>query len=504
MLDDVSFDREWGTIHQAPEERLEKRVNALQHGIDQRIQAQEAQAHDELEIRVAERTAELRKTNEELQREITECERAREALEQALRREEAMGRVRNRIITMRHLPELRSELEHHWIEELRGLGIPIYSVSLQLPSTQPGTFRHFQSALPGLSVACRDVPLADYPWVKEVWDTGEPIVVPHERLERVGFDVERVQCILEVPLPGGGSLGVSSTVADAFDSRTIQTVYVFAGLIAEGLQRVQDFEALCQAEEELAQRAMELARSNGELQDFVHAASHDLQEPLRKIQAFGDRLKSLCSDALSVQGRDYLERIQSAAGRMQTLINDLLALSRVTTQAQPFVPVDLGEVAREVISDLEVRIEETGGRVEVDRLPTIDADALQMRQLLQNLIGNGLKFHREEAPIVQVHGRLLEEREGCLDANDQGGERCQLTVKDNGIGFDEKYADRIFGIFQRLHGRSAYEGTGIGLAICRRIVERHGGSITARSTQGEGSTFIVTLPVKQPEREEAR
>jgi signal transduction histidine kinase len=186
--------------------------------------------------------------------------------------------------------------------------------------------------------------------------------------------------------------------------------------------------------------------------------------------------------------------MQAAAGRMRSLINDLLTFSRVETKAQPFRPVDLGRVAREVLSDLEGRIEQTGARVEVDGLPTVEAEPTQMRQLLQNLIGNALKFHRPgEPPVVQVHGRPALAPEGEGDAADPT--LCRIAVQDNGIGFDEKYLDRIFGVFQRLHGRGEYEGTGMGLAICRKIVDRHGGSITARSAPGHGATFLVTLPL---------
>lgn len=247
---------------------------------------------------------------------------------------------------------------------------------------------------------------------------------------------------------------------------------------------------------ELARANRDLERSNGELQDFASVASHDLQEPLRKIQAFGDRLKARHGDELGPKGQDYLERMQAAAGRMQTLINDLLSFSRVTTRARPFVPVDVGGVVGEVLSDLETRIEQTGGRVEIGDLPTIDADPMQMRQLMQNLIGNALKFHREgEPPVVTIRGRVLEngDAEGWEEA------MCEITVEDNGIGFDQKYADRIFTVFQRLHGRGQYEGTGVGLAICRKIVERHNGKLAARSVPGEGTLFTMTLPIEQPE-----
>jgi PAS domain S-box-containing protein len=240
------------------------------------------------------------------------------------------------------------------------------------------------------------------------------------------------------------------------------------------------------AEEDLHSAMRRLEASNRELEDFAYVASHDLQEPLRKIQAFGDRLKAKHAEELPAQARDYIERMQGAAKRMQILINDLLSFSRITTKAQPFVHVDLGQIAREVAHDLELRAHDAGGEIVIGALPSIDADPLQMRQLLQNLASNGLKFHRDGVPPrVEISGDL------------DNGTRAQIVVKDNGIGFDEKYAERIFTMFERLHGRGAYEGTGIGLAICRKIAERHGGEIAARSTPGQGSTFVVTLPVRQ-------
>jgi signal transduction histidine kinase len=159
-------------------------------------------------------------------------------------------------------------------------------------------------------------------------------------------------------------------------------------------------------------------------------------------------------------------------------------------------------VAREVVSDLEAHIQQVGGRVEIGDLPTIEADPVQMGQLLQNLIDNALRFHRKgEAPVVKVQAQFLNggAEVPVKDASDATS--CQITVEDNGIGFDQKYVDRIFQVFQRLHGPSEYEGTGIGLATCRRIVECHGGSITARSAPGQGATFIATLPAKQPKDE---
>lgn len=245
---------------------------------------------------------------------------------------------------------------------------------------------------------------------------------------------------------------------------------------------------------ELKAREAALRRSNQELESFASIASHDLQEPLRKIEAFGDRLKQRYQAALGEDGQMYVERMQSAVKRMRALINDLLDYSRVTTKARPFAPVSLSEVLAGVLSDLQMRIESSGGEIVVGPLPTIDADATQIRQLFQNLIANALKFHRPGVPPrVEITA--------VATVSAAGEPRVEIRVDDNGIGFDMKYAERIFGIFQRLHTRAEYEGTGIGLATCRKIVERHGGTITARSAPGEGATFIIELPVRQPATE---
>lgn len=261
----------------------------------------------------------------------------------------------------------------------------------------------------------------------------------------------------------------------------------------------QTQEALRVSEQKLRQFTQQLERSNRDLQDFAYVASHDLQEPLRKIVVFGERLKERNGDALSPEGRDYLERMQKAAARMQVLISDLLAFSRVTTKAQPFERVNLAVLAREVVDDLAARIEQVEGRVEFGDLPTLEAEPLHMRQLLQNLIGNALKFRRPGVPpVVKVNAELITQPKPGAIATDPPVLCCRLTVADNGIGFDEKYLDRIFNVFQRLHGRNEYEGTGMGLAIARKLVLYHGGDITARSKPGEGACFIVTLPAVHP------
>jgi PAS domain S-box-containing protein len=241
-------------------------------------------------------------------------------------------------------------------------------------------------------------------------------------------------------------------------------------------------------ENELRRYAAELERSNADLRNFAHVASHDLREPLRKITAFGDRLRQHCEEALDERGRDYLQRMTDASHRMQGLIEDLLAFSRVSMHRLPAGDVDLNEVLDTVLEDLEIGIGETGAVIErAQPLPLIQADRSQMGQLFQNLVGNALKFHQPGQPP-----RLV------VTATSPSPGRVRLEFRDHGIGFDPRYAERIFGIFQRLHGRNEYEGTGVGLAICRKIVELHHGTITALGEPGVGATFVLDLPLQQP------
>jgi signal transduction histidine kinase len=237
--------------------------------------------------------------------------------------------------------------------------------------------------------------------------------------------------------------------------------------------------------DELERRAQELARSNTELDQFASIASHDLQEPLRKVRTFTERITETEGERLSERGVDYLKRANASAERMQRLIEDLLKFSRVATQGRPFEPVDLNGVTAEVLEDLDDSIQRSGAVVRVGQLPTINADSHQMRQLIQNLVSNAVKFSREGVrPDVDISAKV------------EGG-FARLAVRDNGIGFDAQYRQRIFRVFERLHGRGAYAGTGIGLALCRKIAERHGGTVVAESVPGEGSTFTVTLQTER-------
>ena len=286
--------------------------------------------------------------------------------------------------------------------------------------------------------------------------------------------------------------GISSTV-----EWLILAALAIAGLFALGaLYRTTQSAAELQrayahveaTNADLARTNLELTRSNAELEQFASVASHDLQEPLRKVQTFGDQLERRFGDSIPDEGLDYLRRMRRAAGRMSVLIEDLLQFSRVTTRAQPPERVDLTRIAHEVISDLETTIAEAHAVVEVSDIGHVEADPSQMRQLLQNLIANAIKFARPGVvPEVQV---------GAVPSEPG---TVAFAVSDNGIGIEPEYHERIFRVFERLHPRDVFEGTGIGLALCRKIAERHGGTIVADSEPGVGSTFTVTLPIDRSE-----
>lgn len=249
------------------------------------------------------------------------------------------------------------------------------------------------------------------------------------------------------------------------------------------------------SEDELRNKLYALESAKESLEQFAYVASHDLQEPLRKIRAFGDRINTRFADQLPDTGKDYFDRMQHAAQRMQILIDDLLKYSRVGRVQNDFEPIDLNVLIQDVLNDMETTIEETQAVIEFENLPTIDGEPVQLRQLFQNLLSNAIKFRKEDTPKITIRSQLAQPGDTNVSADNEVS--YEITVADNGIGFDEKYLDRIFNIFQRLHGRNQYPGTGIGLAICRKIVEIHQGDIFATSTLGEGATFHVILPQKQ-------
>lgn len=254
---------------------------------------------------------------------------------------------------------------------------------------------------------------------------------------------------------------------------------------------------------ELQASIKDLQRSNENLQQFAYIASHDLQEPLRKVQSFGDLLQSQYGNQLAEGGIDHLRRIQSAASRMSTLIRDLLAFSRISTQPEAKIAISLTDLVESVLLDLEIPIAETNARVQIGPLPTVVGDWSQLRQLMQNLLSNAIKFSRSdgngsrETPQVDISAQAVPAIDLPPHVRPARLVRQyhRIDIRDNGIGFDEKYLDRIFQIFQRLHGKNQFAGTGIGLAICEKVVANHGGAITATSQPGQGSTFSVFLPV---------
>lgn len=242
--------------------------------------------------------------------------------------------------------------------------------------------------------------------------------------------------------------------------------------------------------ETLSRYANELERSNRELEDFAFVASHDLQEPLRKIRAFGDRLSSRFGDILGEQGNDYVKRMHAASQRMSRLIDDLLSYSRVTTRQRTFEQVDLNNIISQVKEDLEIAIEEKSAIITKEPIPIIQGDGSQLGQVFSNLISNSLKFVKQNTqPDIVIACA------GFCDLSSAHGEWIRITLTDNGIGFEPQYSERIFNLFQRLHGRDEYTGTGIGLALCRKIVEQHGGTIKAESKPDMGTTFIIDLPL---------
>jgi len=250
---------------------------------------------------------------------------------------------------------------------------------------------------------------------------------------------------------------------------------------------------------DIAQFNIELKSMNENLESFAYVASHDLNEPLRKIRTFGD----LISEELKEEKPDHelvshhIERMRSSASRMQQLITDLLSYSRITRPIDTFERIDLQETIEAVVNDLKFSIEPLQAKINISELPAIDANPSQMHQLFQNLISNALKFHKKEvAPIISIHSTSVVGKDVTQEGVNLLPEKkyWQISVTDNGIGFNNQYIDKIFLIFQRLHGRSDYEGTGIGLSICKKICEQHKGDLWATGEEGEGATFYIYLP----------
>jgi light-regulated signal transduction histidine kinase (bacteriophytochrome) len=259
----------------------------------------------------------------------------------------------------------------------------------------------------------------------------------------------------------------------------------YRGVGSDITERKRAEAELRRAHDELAKKADELERSNAELEQFAYVASHDLQEPLRMVSSYTQLLAKRYRDQLPADAQEFMHYTVDGAARMKQLIEDLLAYSRVGTKGKELVPVSLEAPLKRALTNLRAAIQESGAAVTCDALPTVDADEIQLAQVFQNLIGNALKFRSKEmAPHIHV------------GAVEEAGE-WHISVADNGIGIEPQYFERIFMLFQRLHAMGEYPGTGIGLAICKKVAERHGGRIWVTSTPGAGSTFHFTLPKKE-------
>lgn len=334
-----------------------------------------------------------------------------------------------------------------------------------------------------------------------VYDTGEPFAGEnllvklnrHGRLEDVYFD------LLYTPLRGSsGAITGVMVLANEVTERVLarqkieQSESRYRTLSADLEQQVQ------QRTQELQALIHDLERSNQNLQQFAYVASHDLQEPLRKIQSFGDMLKTQYATELG-DGVDHLQRMQSAASRMSVLIRDLLTFSRIATGQEIGEPVSLSDVVKRALADLDLLIEETGAVVRVNSLPTVQGDPSQLGQLFQNLLSNALKFRQEGTSpqiLISCESVVATDLPASIRPTRPAAAYYRIDVSDNGIGFDEKYLNRIFQVFQRLNGRNQYAGTGVGLAICEKVAANHGGAITARSQPDQGATFSVYFPVQ--------
>ena len=282
-----------------------------------------------------------------------------------------------------------------------------------------------------------------------------------------------------------GDIHLADRQPDRFTPAVAEFIESMSPLIGEAVHRFQTEAELAKhrdrLEELVKQRTGELERSNRDLEQFAYVASHDLQEPLRAVGGYVKLLQYRFPEKLDAKAREYITGAAAGAERMQRLITDLLAFSRVGIQGGAFAPADLNALLRDALNNLQASIKEAGVKVTSDPLPTLPVDATQIVQLFQNLIGNAIKFHSDLTPVIHV-GACKEE------------ERWLFWVRDNGIGIEPQYFERIFQIFQRLHTRKQYPGTGIGLAICKKIVERHGGEIRVESQPGQGSTFYFSIP----------
>ena len=303
--------------------------------------------------------------------------------------------------------------------------------------------------------------------------------------------IKKITALQEIPIIMVTGLDDEDSVTQAFASGAEE--YITKPVNWAVLrQRLRLLLAHQKAEAELREFTTDLAKSNRDLEDFAYVVSHDLKEPVNLIQAFCRRLKMRCGLQLDEHGHEYLRRINSSADRMQQLIDGLLSYARITTSKQPFTKVALGKLTEKIVNDLDLQIKKLNATVTIKNLPTIEADQLLIDQLFRNLLSNSLKYQAKDSnPLITITGTPLP----ALTHGDK--KEWEIKVKDNGLGFDNRHCEKIFTMFQRLEHKKQLPGTGIGLAICRRITEHHQGTIRASSIPGYGSEFFITLPERQ-------
>ena len=262
-------------------------------------------------------------------------------------------------------------------------------------------------------------------------------------------------------------------------------------------ERKASEEKIKELNKQLIMNIEQLESTNKELDQFAFIASHDMQEPLRKIRTFSNRVLTKYKDQLDNEGQLYIEKMQNACERMQNLINDILAFSKISVSKDLRVVSDMNQLLEEVISDMDLQIQEKNARITIEKLPKVPVYPGLIKPLFQNLINNSLKYSRKNVePVISISGKIESHEDGNGKIN--GFKFCRIHIKDNGVGFEQQYAEQIFTMFKRLHGNAEYAGTGIGLAICKKIVEEHQGYISAKGTLNKGAVFTISLPVEIP------